>query len=117
MTKNAAVNAQDKSSNIQTISLEKYYRSDLSKLEIKIEGEHYSNIGFINLAGRDVFIDFVKLPGIVENGVPVARGIRVYMPYPAAQRLVEVLSKSISDAEKNHGIEPLRIEAGPEEGR
>ncbi len=83
------------------------YKYDLSKLKVKIDGEHYSNMAYMLVSGRDVYVDFLKMPGVIIDGVPVASGVRVYMPIAAAQRLADALITTIKQAEKAGGIEPI----------
>jgi hypothetical protein len=88
-----------------TSRLSDVYLTDNTKIGVNISEEYYANLAWISVGGRDVFIDFLKAPGIIEGGIPVINGIRIYMPISAAMRLSEVLSRSIIEAEKTGEIE------------
>lgn len=47
----------------------------------------YSNVAFITCSNRDVFIDFLELPGVKKDGKMMVPGTRVYMSHAAAQQL------------------------------
>ena len=84
-----------------------HYKYDMNNFKIKIDQEQYSNMAYITVSGRDVYIDFIKMPGIISDGILVATGIRVYMPIVSAQRLGEALLNTIQSVEVRKGIEPL----------
>lgn len=74
-----------------SINFEDIYRFERSDVVLEISEEHYSNIAYMQVGGRDVCIDFFAMPGVKKDGRMVLRGTRIYMPHVAAQRLVESL--------------------------
>jgi hypothetical protein len=96
--------------NIKTIPPERFtklYEYDYDRMKIDIEREHYSNMAYISVSGRDVYVDFLKMPGVIRDGIPVVSGVRVYMPIVAAKRLAEAIENTVGSVEKRSEIEPL----------
>lgn len=89
------------------LDLPNYYKYDYSKAKIKVLNHSYSNLAWINVSGRDVFIDFLSMPGIIEDGIPVINATRISMPPAAAARLAEVLARTIDQAINDNGFEPI----------
>jgi hypothetical protein len=82
--------------NKSQMNLSEAYLADYSKVIVTITEEHYANLSWISIGQRDAFIDFFKAPGIIEDGVPVLNGIRIYLPIVAALKLAEEQVRSYS---------------------
>jgi hypothetical protein len=52
----------------------------------------YSNLAYVQVTPRDVYIDFLEMPGVKRDGGVAVNGTRVYMSFVAAKRLSEVLA-------------------------
>lgn len=84
-----------------TIDLNEVYKFKPEDIEIEIENETYSNLAYIQVAHRDLHIDFLKMPGIKKDDKQKVQGNRVYMSHAAAQKLanklLEILDKSYNE--------------------
>ncbi len=74
------------------IDLQKMYSFESKDLVPDITIVRYSNFAYIQTTARDVYIDFLEMPGIKKDGKVLANGTRIYMSHVAAQRLAEALS-------------------------
>jgi len=83
------------------------YETRPEDLILDISATHYSNIAYIQVAERDVILDFLALPGTKKEGKTVVNGVRVYMSHVAAQSLVERLGKLIENAYNEGNIAKL----------
>jgi len=88
-----------------TIDLATLYKFDPKDLVADIKTSAYSNLAFIQVTHRDVFIDFFEMPGMKKDGKMVMPGTRVYMSFAAAQRLSEALTGILEKAHKDGGME------------
>ena len=78
-----------------------------------IKTSAYSNVAFITCSNRDIFIDFLELPGVKKDGKMIVPGTRVYMSHAAAQqlaiRLAEVLEGSYQRGEmESYSPQPVK---------
>ena len=89
-----------KDKQVVTIDLADLYAFNPEDLIADIRTSAYSNLAFIQVTHRDVFIDFFEMPGTKEDGKMVLPGTRVFMSFAAAQRLSEALNGIL---EKAHG--------------
>jgi hypothetical protein len=55
----------------------------------------------IQVTDRDVYIDFLSMPGIKKDGKMVLRGTRIFMPHSSAQTLAESLGKTLEIVNKD----------------
>ena len=69
-------------------------------MSLDIRSSTYSNMAFIQVTHRDVFIDFLEMPGIKSGDKVAVPGTRIFMSFAAAQRLSEALTGVL---EKVHG--------------
>jgi len=88
-----------------TIDLANLYKFDPEDLVTDIKTSAYSNLAFIQVTHRDVFIDFFEMPGTKKDGKMVMSGTRVFMSFAAAQRLSEALTCILEKAHKDGGME------------
>jgi len=84
-----------------SIDLNEIYKFDPEDIEIEIQNETYSNLAYIQVANRDLHIDFLKMPGTKKEEKQKVEGTRIYMSHAAAQKmaskLIEILEKSYSE--------------------
>jgi hypothetical protein len=78
------------------------YKFKPEDLTIDVSATYYSNLAYIQVAPRDVIIDFLIFPGVKKDGKMVIDGARVLMTHVAAQKLVERLS-TLLEVEYNKG--------------
>lgn len=92
------------------IDLNELYAFSEEDIAIEIQSSAYSNLAYIQLTHRDVFIDFLEMPGMKRGEKVTVPGRRVYMSFAAAQRLSEalfgVLEKAHADGEMEQYIPP-----------
>jgi hypothetical protein len=94
-----------KDKQVVTIDIADLYKFNPEDLVTDIRTSAYSNLAFIQITHRDVFIDFFEMPGIKKEGKMVMPGTRVYMSFAAAQRLSEALSGVLERAHKDGEME------------
>ncbi|RLB67281.1 MAG: DUF3467 domain-containing protein [Deltaproteobacteria bacterium] len=83
--------ASDEEAKSVLIDLGEIYRSDPKDIVPDISVVHYSNLAFIQVTHRDVYIDFLQMPGIKKDDKVLLDGTRIYMSHVAAKKLVEAL--------------------------
>ncbi len=74
------------------IDLRELYQFEPGELQPDITHSSYSNLAYVQVTHRDVFIDFLEMPGIRRDDRMRVNGTRVYMSHAAAQKLAEALS-------------------------
>lgn len=87
------------------IDIGKMYSYDPKDLEIDITVVGYSNLAYITIAHRDVFIDFLEMPGIKRDGKVLINGTRVYMSHVAAKALADRLNETLEQVYLDGKIE------------
>jgi hypothetical protein len=88
-----------------TVDLDRMYQVDAEKLTPDITHCRYSNLAYIQVTERDVYIDFLEMPGVKRDDRQVINGIRVYMTHASAQKLSGVLHDILEDVAKAKGME------------
>lgn len=88
-----------------SVDISELYKFTPKDLVIEIVEEHYSNLAYIQVTPRDVYIDFLPMPGVKRDGKMIIKGTRVYMPHSAAQKLAEVLGQVLEISHKENKIE------------
>jgi hypothetical protein len=75
------------------IDFGKMYQFSPEEMCPDIRSSSYANISFITCTNRDVYIDFLEMPGIKKDGKMMIPATRVYMSHSAAQQLAEKLNE------------------------
>jgi len=88
-----------------TLDLSNLYKFEHGDLVADIRTSAYSNLAFIQVTHRDVFIDFFEMPGTKKDGKMVMPGTRIYLSFAAAQRLSEALADILERAHEDGGME------------
>lgn len=73
------------------ININELYKFDPKDMTPDISIVRYSNMAYIQVTGRDVYIDFLEMPGIKKEGKVLLNGTRIYMSFVAAKSLAEAL--------------------------
>lgn len=73
------------------IDIRELYKFDTKDITPDISIVRYSNMAYIQITQRDVYIDFLEMPGIRKEGKVLLNGTRVYMSFVAAKSLAESL--------------------------
>jgi len=95
-----------------TVDLAELYKFNPEDLVTDIKESAYSNLAFIQVTHRDVFIDFFEMPGMKRDGKMVMPGMRIYMSFAAAQRLSEALTAVLEKSHRNGEMEQY-VPGGP----
>lgn len=74
-----------------TVDLRELYKFEPKDIIPDISMVRYSNLAYIQITHRDVYIDFLEMPGIKKDGKVLLNGTRIYMSFVAAQKLAETL--------------------------
>jgi len=90
------------------IDLKEMYRFEAKDMAPEITVSRYSNLAYVQVSPRDVYIDFLEMPGVKRDGKVAVNGTRVYMSHVAAQRLGEVLQQTLRKVVRDGGIEELK---------
>lgn len=69
------------------------YKFDLQDMSPEISVVRYSNVAYIQITHRDVYIDFLEMPGVKKGGDVLINGTRIYMTHAAAQKLAVKLGE------------------------
>jgi hypothetical protein len=83
--------ASDEESKSVLIDLGEIYRFDPEDIVPDISSVHYSNLAYIQATHRDVYIDFLQMPGVKKDDKVLLDGARIYMSHVAAKKLAEAL--------------------------
>ncbi len=91
----------------QTVSIDvgKCYQFNPEDFEIDVTSIHYANNSFIQIAGQDVFVDFIELPGVKKEGKMVANSTRIYMTHVQAKKLADTLGNMLDKSYKAGRLE------------
>ena len=73
------------------IDIRELYKFDTKDITPDISIVRYSNMAYIQITQRDVYIDFLEMPGIRKEGKVLLNGTRIYMSFVAAKSLAESL--------------------------
>jgi hypothetical protein len=87
------------------IDLNEIYKIDPSRVVSDITHVRYSNMAYIQVTERDVFIDFLEMPGVKKDGKQTINGTRIYMSHAAAQRLSEAMGKILDEVHRSKKME------------
>lgn len=111
MTRKEATEIEHKKKTV-AVDLSSSYALENTPTETGIEQIHYSNLATVNVSHRDVFIDFLQVPGVKHEGTMHLPGVRVFMSYASAQKLAEALAMVLEKAHADGGMEEYRPETG-----
>lgn len=85
------------------VDVGRMYQFKAEEMTPDIKTSSYSNVAYLTCTNRDVFIDFLEMPGMKKDGKMMVPATRVYMSHSAAQqlaaRLTEVLEGSYQRGE------------------
>ncbi|WP_332449992.1 DUF3467 domain-containing protein [Methanoculleus sp.] len=87
------------------VDLRELYRIEPEELQLDITHSSYSNLAYVQVAHRDVCIDFLEMPGVRRDGKALINGTRIYMSHAAAQKLAEALGGILERVHTEEGME------------
>jgi len=88
-----------------TIDIRKLYEFDTKNLVPNITLTSYSNLAYINITPRDVYIDFLEMPGIKHDDKVLINGTRIYMSHAAAKALADGLNEILEEVHSKGKME------------
>lgn len=91
-----------------SVDLRKIYEFEGRDVTLDINETRYSNLAYIQVTPRDLYIDFLEMPGVKREGRMVARGVRIYMSHVAGQRLSQALGRTLTEVIDKGKIEQLK---------
>ena len=91
-----------------SVDLKRIYEFDAEDIVPDINASRYSNLAYIQVTPRDLYIDFLEMPGVKKDGRMVVSGVRIYMSHVAGQRLSQALGRTISEVLEKGKIEVLK---------
>jgi hypothetical protein len=94
------------------IDISKMYQFRPDEMIPDIRASSYSNVSYITCTNRDVFIDFLEMPGIKKDGRMMIPGTRVYMSHSAAQQLAAKLAEVLEGSYQRGEMEFFQPEPG-----
>lgn len=101
---------KDQENGSMLIDVQKMYAYQPEDLTPDISYSTYSNLAYIQVTQRDVYIDFLEMPGIRrEDGKMHINGTRVYMSHAAAQKLSEALNGILKKVYTEGGMESYSL--------
>ncbi|MEA2045626.1 MAG: DUF3467 domain-containing protein [Euryarchaeota archaeon] len=93
-----------------TIDFANLYKFKKEDLAIDISTTNYSNLAYMQVGHRDVYIDFLEMPGIKRDGKMVINGVRIFMSHAAAKALADSLSHLLEDVHRRGKMETYSSE-------
>jgi len=75
------------------IDFGRMYQFGLDEMCPDVRTSAYANVSYITCTNRDVFIDFLEMPGIKKDGKMMIPATRIYLSHSAAQQLAAKLSE------------------------
>ncbi|MCK4270420.1 MAG: DUF3467 domain-containing protein [Methanogenium sp.] len=89
-----------------TIDISEMYKYNTEDLMTDISSSAYSNLAYVQATHRDLYIDFLEMPGIKkDDGKMHIKGTRIYMSHSAAQKLSKALSGILKTVHSDGGME------------
>jgi hypothetical protein len=95
-----------------SFDLREMYDNDMTTASPDITTSRYSNLAYVQVSPRDVYIDFLEMPGAKRDGRVMVNGTRIYMSHISAQKLGRVLTSVMDEVIANKGIEELERKKG-----
>jgi len=93
----------------KTINFTEIYKFDPQNIVPDITASRYSNVAYIQVTQRDVYIDFLEMPGVKRDGKMMVNGTRIYMSHVAAQRLADALGNVLNQVLKKGDMEKFGL--------
>ena len=87
------------------VDIGELYRFDTKDLVPDITVVSYSNLAYITIGHRDVFIDFLEMPGVKRDGKVLINGTRIFMSHVAAKALADRLHETLEQVHSNGKME------------
>jgi hypothetical protein len=89
----------------RTIDLGELYSYDPKATLLNISDTRYSNLAYIQVSQRDVYIDFLEMPGQKRDGNFFVDGTRIFLSHVAAQKLAKALGELLEKVHSEGAME------------
>ncbi|MDI6720106.1 MAG: DUF3467 domain-containing protein [Methanomicrobiales archaeon] len=96
------------------IDLKAMYAFDPADMVPDVTITRYSNTAYITCSTRDVFIDFLEMPGVKRDGKVLVNATRIFMSHAAAKKLAEVTLRTLEAVHRGGQIETYAPHEGEE---
>ena len=97
------------------VDLKELYKFEPQDIIPDISIVRYSNLAYIQITHRDVYIDFLEMPGVKKDSKVLLNGTRVYMSFVAAQKLAETLQGILEQVDSRGEMEKFLSKKEKEE--
>jgi len=109
-----AENTKKKGTELMTIDIGEMYKYQKEDLMTDISTSAYSNLAYVQATHRDIYIDFLEMPGIKkDDGKMHIKGTRIYMSHSAAQKLSKAILGILKTVHSEGGMETYLPEDEP----
>lgn len=88
-----------------TIDFGSLYKVKPEEMVIDINNTYYTNYAYTQVMHRDVFIDFLQIPGVKKDKLMQINGIRVYLSHAHAKKLAKSLLGVLENVHKDGKME------------
>jgi hypothetical protein len=96
----------------KTMNFNEIYKFEPQDIVPDITVSRYSNVAYIQVTQRDVYIDFLEMPGIKRDGKMMVNGTRIYMSHVAAQQLAGALGNVLNQVHMRGDMERFGLTGG-----
>jgi len=97
---------EGKGTESMAIDVSEMYKYKKEDLVTDISSSAYSNLAYVQATHRDLYIDFLEMPGIKkDDGKMHIEGTRIYMSHSAAQKLSKAISGILKTVHSEGGME------------
>ena len=87
------------------IDLTEWMRIDSKNIVPDVSVVRYSNYAVVQVMQRDIYIDFLELPGVKRDGKVVVNTTRMYLTHSHAQKLAKSILEVLERSHKEHVFE------------
>lgn len=93
-----------------TIDFGSLYKFKPEDMIIDINSTFYTNHAFTQVMNRDVYIDFLQIPGVKKDGLMHVNGVRIYLTHAHAKKLAKSLLGVLDNVHKGGKMESYEDE-------
>ena len=87
------------------LDISKLYDVKEEDITLNMKEVYYSNLAYIQVSQRDVYIDFLEMPGLKADDKMKVNGIRIFMSHVSAKRLANALKDILDNVYKKGEME------------
>jgi hypothetical protein len=87
------------------LDLASLYKIDPAQTVLEMVGTHHANHVMVQLLQRDIYLDFLAIPGIIRDGKHSVQAFRIQLSHQTAYQLMTALQQMMSQARSGDIIE------------